>query len=108
MKKLALVSAMAMISFSPVTVAKDLVIGATMSKFADKWLTYLIDGIEQFDKEHDDVTVVLTDANDDPARMLNQVDNFIDQGVDAVIIHPTDRQTVRPIAKNYKKQEFHW
>lgn len=103
MKKLALVSAMAMISFSPVTVAKDLVIGATMSKFADKWLTYLIDGIEQFDKEHDDVTVVLTDANDDPARMLNQVDNFIDQGVDAVIIHPTDRQTVRPIAKKLQK-----
>lgn len=107
MKKLALISAVAigvgLGSISTAASAKDLVIGASMSKFADKWLTYLIDGINQFDKEHDDVKVVMTDANDDPARMVNQVENFIDQGVDAVIIHPTDRQTVRPIARKLKR-----
>lgn len=94
MKKLALISAIALAvgAASPAVMAKDIVIGASMSKFADKWLTYLIDGINDFDKQHDDVKVILTDANDDPARMVNQVDNFIDQGVDAVIIHPTDRQ----------------
>ena len=105
MKKLALISAIALAvgAASPAVMAKDIVIGASMSKFADKWLTYLIDGINDFDKQHDDVKVILTDANDDPARMVNQVDNFIDQGVDAVIIHPTDRQTVRPIARKLKR-----
>lgn len=107
MKKLALMSAVAiglgLGSISTATIAKDLVIGASMSKFSDKWLTYLIDGINQFDKEHDDVKIIMTDANDDPARMVNQIENFIDQGVDAVIIHPTDRQTVRPIARKLKR-----
>lgn len=107
MKKLAVMSAVAigvgLGSISTAALAKDLVIGASMSKFADKWLTYLIDGINQFDKEHEDVKIIMTDANDDPARMVNQVENFIDQGVDAVIIHPTDRQTVRPIARKLKR-----
>ncbi|MDO4682031.1 MAG: sugar ABC transporter substrate-binding protein [Lautropia sp.] len=107
MKKLALTSAVAigmcLGSISTATIAKDMVIGASMSKFSDKWLTYLIDGINQFDKEHDDVKIIMTDANDDPARMVNQIENFIDQGVDAVIIHPTDRQTVRPIARKLKR-----
>lgn len=107
MKKLALISAMAvglaMGGVSSTAVAKDLVIGASMSKFADKWLTYLIDGINDFDRKHDDVKVIMTDANDDPSRMVNQIENFIAQGVDAVIIHPTDRQTVRPIARKLKR-----
>lgn len=107
MKKLALISAMAvglsLGSLSGAASAKELVIGASMSKFADKWLTYLIDGINDFDKQHDDVKVIMTDANDDPARMVNQIENFIEQGVDAVIIHPTDRQTVRPIARKLKR-----
>lgn len=102
MKKLVLFSAMAL-SFGHVAQAKEVVVGASMSKFADKWLTYLIDGITQYDEQHDDLKVILTDANDDSARMLDQIDNFIEQGVDAVIIHPTDRQAVRSIAKKLKK-----
>lgn len=103
MKKLALIAAMAAASLSTNALAKDVVVGATMSKFADKWLTYLIDGAKQFDNEHDDLKIIFTDANDDPARMVNDVENFIDQGVNAVIIHPTDRQIVRTIAKKLKK-----
>lgn len=100
MKKLALISAMFASSWLQ---AEDIVIGASMSKFADKWLTYLIDEINEFDKSHDDLKVIITDANDDSARMVADVENFIAQGVKAVIIHPTDRQTVRPIAKKLEK-----
>lgn len=91
------------LSFSLSAFAKDLVIGAPMPSFADKWQTYLHDGIRKFDEEHADVEIKLTDANEDPARMLNDVDNFIDAGVDALLIVPTDVATVKPIAKKAKK-----
>lgn len=102
MKKLLLAGVIATLASSSVW-AKDMVIGASMSKFSDKWLTYAIDAMKDFDNQHDDVKFVITDANDDSSRMINDIDNFIEQGVNAVIIHPTDRQTVRPIAKKLKK-----
>jgi inositol transport system substrate-binding protein len=80
-----------------------MVIGAPMPSFADKWLTYLYDGIRKFDEENADVEIKLTDANEDPARMLNDVDNFIDAGVDALLVVPTDVATVKPIAKKAKR-----
>lgn len=102
LKKLLLASVVSM-AVTHGALAKDLVIGAPMPSFADKWLSYLYDGIHKFDKEHDDVEIKLTDANDDPARMLNDVENFIDSGVDALMVVPTDVATVKPIAKKAKK-----
>ncbi len=83
--------------------SKELVIGAPVNSFADKWQTYLQDGIRQFDTEHDDVKIILTDANEDPAKMLNDVDNFIERNVDALLVVPTDVATVKPIAKKAKR-----
>ncbi len=83
--------------------AKELIIGAPVNSFADKWQTYLQDSIREFDKQHDDVKIILTDANEDPAKMLNDVDNFIEQNVDALLIIPTDVATVKPIAKKAKR-----
>ena len=50
--------------------AKNVVIGAPMVAFSDKWQTYLQDAIREFDKTHDDVVIKLADANGDPARLL--------------------------------------
>jgi inositol transport system substrate-binding protein len=102
-KLLATVVIVSIIGFSLPACAKDMVIGAPMPSFADKWLTYLYDGIRKFDEENADVEIKLTDANEDPARMLNDVDNFIDAGVDALLVVPTDVATVKPIAKKAKR-----
>jgi len=102
-KLLATVVIASIIGFSLPACAKDMVIGAPMPSFADKWLTYLYDGIRKFDEENADVEIKLTDANEDPARMLNDVDNFIDAGVDALLVVPTDVATVKPIAKKAKR-----
>lgn len=59
--------------------AKNVVIGAPMVAFSDKWQTYLQDAIREFDKTHDDVVIKLADANGDPARLLNDAETFIDQ-----------------------------
>src|SRR5690606_30848149 len=55
---------------------ESLVIGAAMPVFDDKWLTYLYDAINIYDKEHDDVEVSMVDAKNDSGKQLSQVETF--------------------------------
>ena len=88
---------------SQAATAKNIVIGAPMVSFADKWQTYLQDAIRDFDAKHDDVEIKLSDANADPARLLNDVETFIDQKVDALLVVPTDPNIVKVIGRKAKK-----
>ncbi|MFY1027088.1 ATPase [Actinobacillus seminis] len=88
---------------SQAVTAKNIVIGAPMVSFADKWQTYLQDAIRDFDAQHDDVEIKLSDANADPARQLNDVETFIDQKVDALLVVPTDPNIVKVIGRKAKK-----
>ncbi|KLT18113.1 rhizopine-binding protein [Neobacillus vireti] len=76
---------------------KTIVIGAAMPIFDDKWLSYLYDAIRAYDKEHDDVEVKMVDAKNDSGKQLSQVETFISQGVDAIIIAPADTDTAGPM-----------
>ncbi len=102
MKKIALVAAMTA-GLTQSVMAKEVVVGGAISSFADKWLTYVLDSMSEVDKANDDMKIVFADANNDSAKMIANVENFIDQGVDVVVLHPIDRQTVKPIAKKLKK-----
>ncbi len=82
--------------------AKTFKIGAAMSSFADKWQTYLQDGIRKFDAEHDDVEILMTDAKDDPATQLSQIETLLTQGVDAIVIVPVDISAMGPIITQVK------
>lgn len=82
--------------------AETLKIGAAMSSFADKWQTYLQDGVRKFDAEYDDVEIVMTDGKDDPAQQLNQVETLLTQGVDAIVIVPVDISAMGPIIAQVK------
>lgn len=88
---------------SGTVMAKNVVIGAPMASFADKWQTYLQDAVREFDKKHDDVEIKLADANGDSARLLNDVETFIDQKVDALLIVPTDPNIVKVIARKAQR-----
>ena len=99
MIKKTLLAASILCSASNFALADTLVIGAPMPSFADKWLSYLFEGISEFDTAHSDVDIKLTDANEDPSKMLNDVDNFIDANVNALLVVPTDVAIVKPIAK---------
>ncbi len=92
------------LSLSQPIIAKDnIVIGAAVSTFADKWFTYVIDAIKNYDEANDDVIIEFADANNDSAKMLNNIENFIEQKVNAVIVHPIDRNSLRPIALKLKR-----
>ncbi|MEH6650368.1 MAG: substrate-binding domain-containing protein [Motiliproteus sp.] len=99
MIKKSLIAAAVLCSATTLVQADTLVIGAPMPTFADKWLSYLFEGVREFDEQHDDVVIKMTDANEDTSRMLNDVENFIDDGVDALLVVPTDIATIKPIAK---------
>ncbi len=73
-----------------------------MSSFADKWQTYLQDGVRKFDAEHDDGKIMMTDGKDDPAQQLNQIETLLTQGVDAIVIVPVDISTLGPIIAQMK------
>jgi inositol transport system substrate-binding protein len=64
-------------------------VGVTMAKFDDNFLTVLRNGIQ----EHADangITVQIEDATDDVAKQLDQINNFIASGVDAIVVNPVD------------------
>lgn len=102
MKKLLLTTVIAA-SLTTAAHAKEVVVGGAISSFADKWLTYVLDSMAEVDKNNDDLEIIFADANNDSAKMIANVENFIDQGVDVVVLHTIDTQTVKPIAKKLKK-----
>jgi inositol transport system substrate-binding protein len=99
MIKKTLLAASVVCAASNFAFAETLVIGAPMPSFADKWMSYLFEGVNEFNDTHSDVEIKMTDANEDPSKMLNDVDNFIDAGVNALLVVPTDIAIVKPIAK---------
>lgn len=70
---------------------KTFKLGVSILSASDENNSHLIDGIEYAKKElGDNIEVFLVDATWDAAKQLDQVDTFISQGLDAVIIQPMD------------------
>lgn len=76
---------------------KKLIVGATIAQF-DTFLSLMADGMQ---KEADAAGVQLNTVNakEDTATQLSQVENFIAQKVDAIIVNPVDTSAVEPITK---------
>jgi inositol transport system substrate-binding protein len=74
-------------------------IGVAMSNFDDVWLTYVRDAITKWAKAHPDVELTIVDGADDTAKQVGQVENFLAQGVDAVVILPVDSSATGPVTK---------
>jgi inositol transport system substrate-binding protein len=64
-------------------------IGVSMAKFDDNFLTVLRNGI-QAQADAAGLSVQIEDAQDDVAKQLDQINNFIASGVDAIIVNPVD------------------
>lgn len=82
--------------------AADLKIGVSMSQFDD---TYLANVREHMDKQAksypkgDGVQLQFEDARADVVKQLSQVENFISQKVDAMIVNPVDTASTARITK---------
>lgn len=66
-------------------------IGVSIANFDDTFLMYMKDGMDAFAKTlGEDVEVEYVDAKEDMAKQMDQVENFLVQGKDAIVIVPVD------------------
>jgi len=74
-------------------------IGVSMALFDDVWLTLVRDAMTKWAKSHPDVELTIVDANNDSAKQTGQVENFLAQGMNAVVILPVDTAATGPMTK---------
>ncbi|MCT7373814.1 sugar ABC transporter substrate-binding protein [Chelativorans salis] len=74
-------------------------IGVSMALFDDNFLTVLRNGMQDYADEMDDVELQVEDAQNDVGKQLNQIQNFIASGVDAVIVNPVDTDATVAMTK---------
>jgi ABC-type sugar transport system substrate-binding protein len=96
MKRILIALAAATVLSSPAFAAK---IGVSMDKFDDNFLTVLRNGMAAYGKTLPGVTLQIEDAKDDVSKQLSQVQNFIANGVDAIIVNPVDTSATAAITK---------
>ena len=65
-------------------------IGASIARFDDNFLTVMRNGMVDHAGKLDGVELQVEDANDDVAKQLDQVKNFVAAGVDAIIVNIVD------------------
>jgi inositol transport system substrate-binding protein len=86
MKKFLISTALA-VSMAGAAAAEN--VGVSMALFDDNFLTVLRNGIQKYADEQGH-TVQIEDAQNDVAKQLDQINNFIASGVDAIIVNPVD------------------
>ncbi|RWR02263.1 rhizopine-binding protein [[Pantoea] beijingensis] len=82
--------------------AKDIQVGVSMALFDDNFLTTVRSAMQN-EMQKESVKGQIEDAKGDVAQQLQQVQNFIGQGVDAIIVNPVDTNAVKPIVDQATK-----
>ncbi len=96
MKKLILGAAMSVLLS---TAAHAETVGVSMALFDDNFLTVLRNGMQDYAKTLDGVTLQVEDAQNDVAKQQSQIQNFIAAGVDAIIVNPVDTDATVAMSK---------
>ncbi|WP_237154371.1 sugar ABC transporter substrate-binding protein [Oryzibacter oryziterrae] len=96
MKKLFLTSALALVLS---TAAHAETIGVSMALFDDNFLTVLRNGMIDYAKTLDGVTLQVEDAQNDVSKQQSQIQNFIASGVTAIVVNPVDTDATEAMSK---------
>lgn len=74
-------------------------VGYCINNFNDTFQTYIEKAVEDYIKVNPDLTLVTADAQEDVVKQQDQVNTFIAQGVDALIVVPVDTSAMDPITQ---------
>ncbi len=74
-------------------------IGVSMALFDDNFLTVLRNGMQDAAAKKTDMNLQVEDATNDVGKQLNQIQNFIAQGVDGIIVNPVDTDATSQMTK---------
>lgn len=81
-------------------------IGVSIANFDDTFLMYMKDGMDAFAKGlGEDVVVEYVDAKEDMAKQMDQVENFLVQGMDAIVIVPVDTSATSKMTELCKEDK---
>jgi inositol transport system substrate-binding protein len=73
-------------------------VGVSMALFDDNFLTVLRNGLIKYSETLDGVDVQVEDAQNDVAKQLDQINNFVASGVDAIIVNPVDTSATQAMS----------
>jgi ABC-type sugar transport system substrate-binding protein len=74
-------------------------IGVSMALFDDNFLTVLRNGMADYAKTLPGVTLHIEDAQNDVAKQLSEIQNFVAEKVDAIIVNPVDTDATPAMTK---------
>jgi inositol transport system substrate-binding protein len=77
-------------------------IGVSMALFDDNFLTVLRNGIQSY-ADANGHQVQIEDAKNDVAKQLDQINNFVASGVDAIIVNPVDTSATQAMTDAAEK-----
>ena len=76
---------------------KKIKVGVSIANFDDTFLTYMMDGMKKAAEKEGDIELEFVDAKEDIAKQMNQVENFVTQGKDVIIVVPVDTSAADPM-----------
>src|ERR1700744_1889970 len=74
-------------------------IGVSMAVFDDNFLTVLRNGMTDYAKTLPGVSLQVEDAKNDVSKQLSQIQNFIANKVDAIVVNPVDTPATEAMTK---------
>ncbi|MFO1141613.1 MAG: sugar ABC transporter substrate-binding protein [Amaricoccus sp.] len=73
-------------------------VAVSMARFDDNFLTVIRNGMAAYAKTLDGVDLQIEDAGNDVAKQLDQINNFVASGVDAIIVNPVDTSATQAMS----------
>ncbi len=62
------------------------------------WMAGITEAARQVDEEYDDVELIVAEGTNDVSAQISQVETFINDGVDAIVLLPFDGAAMTPVA----------
>ncbi len=97
MKRQLLVAGAAALALSAPVAARATDIGVAMALFDDNFLTNIREAMSAHAETMEDVNLQFEDAQADIGKQINQVQNFVAQGLDAIVVNPADTAATQAI-----------
>lgn len=82
---------------------KKVNIGVTIAIFDDVWLTFVREAMQAWADKKGDINLTIVDAKNDTARQVGQVETFLAQKMDAIVILPVDTSATGPMTASVTK-----
>lgn len=80
-----------------------IVIGVTLQDLSNEFITMLNDSLLKKSKEYQNIELIIDDAEAKPDKQVAQMEGFITQRVDAIILNPADANALIPTVESALK-----